>query len=310
MKETYYTVKRDLLYCQTRPTCVYLRVLACTCVYFGMRARLCWCVHACINMSHETFLAACLGHLETHLGAIDTTHTYSAHTSTHTHTHARAHTQGAAYGPVTIAFGGECAGPVPSPLRPLQLVLDDAASRHGLALSVRSATPGGALSADLHQTILHVDRALPDGSILFHHAAPSAHASHTGEVLLQRLWGDAKERSCVSSLSWRQQPLALGGGGGRAGRPGAAVVPMVEHGGDVLATDASGHLFLLSHQPPPRVEDLAPGVVMAGQVATPLAYTKTPFWPLLRIFEPDISSTPACVVFQFSYPKQGKKDSV
>ena len=122
------------------------------------------------------------------------------------------------------------------------------------------------MSPDLNQTILHVDRALPDGSILFHHTAPSAHASHTGEVLLKRLWGDAKERSCVSSLSWRQQPLALEGGGGRAGRPGAALVPMVEHGGDVLATDASGHLFLLSHQPPPRAEDLAPGVVMAGQV--------------------------------------------
>ena len=227
------------------------------------------CVRAHQHVALNTLLDACLGHLEAHLGAIDTTRTHAhTHTHTHTHTYTYTYTQGAAYGPVTIALGGGCAGPIPSPLQPLQLVLDDAASRRGLALSVRSAAPalpGDALSPDLNQTILHVDRALPDGSILFHHTAPSAHASHAGDVLLKRLWGDAKERSCVSSLSWRQQPLALGGGGW-AGRPGAAVVPMVEHGGDVLATDASGHLFLLSHQPPPRAEDLAPGVVMAGQV--------------------------------------------
>jgi len=40
----------------------------------------------------------------------------------------------------------------------------------------------------------------------------------------------------------------------------------IEQGGDVLATDRNGQLYLVSHQPPARAEDIATDLVLPGQV--------------------------------------------
>ena len=57
--------------------------------------------------------------------------------------------------------------------------------------------------------------------------------------------------------------LGLGFEEGRVGRCGgrevaARTLPVVEQGGDILAVDGHGQLFLLSHQPPATSDEVVP----------------------------------------------------
>jgi hypothetical protein len=165
--------------------------------------------------------------------------------------------QSESYGSFSVAFGGECAGPLPSLMVPVSLYLDED-SQNGVCVSMRMACGGRDSVAAASPPRVHgsevaympalIDKAVPDGAVLHLHSVDNP-------ISMVRLWGDATARCCVSALMLRQlAPDAAAGGHDST----------LEQGGDVLGLDSSGQLYLLSHQSPACPDDLAPDALMAG----------------------------------------------
>ena len=164
--------------------------------------------------------------------------------------------QAESYGSFSVAFGGECAGPLPSLMIPLSLYLDED-SQNGVYVSMRTCG-GRDLVAAASQPRVHgsevacmqalIDKAVPDGAVLHLHSVDNS-------ISMVRLWGDATARCCVSALMLRQLAPDTAAGGHES---------TLEQGGDVLGLDSSGQLYLLSHQSPACADDVAPDALMAG----------------------------------------------
>ena len=110
--------------------------------------------------------------------------------------------------------------------------------------------------ASLAHDGLKMDDGVPQGAVL--DAPPVSGQHHHGELVMERLWGDAAARRVVSALMWRHHDLEVADD---LACDQAVSVCGIERGGDVLGSDADGCLFLLSHHPPSDPDDMSPGAV-------------------------------------------------